>query len=173
MPDGGRYGETDPIGLIAAKNTYAYPEQNPLVIIDPKGLFGVAGAAGGAAFSMVVQMGICRELGADWATCVKCINFADVAVSALLGFFAPTWLGNVGGSLWKLRQTRKTLIALGGPAMGKMAGTAVLNNVRGAAKGTVVGTVVKAGLVPNRICDDECPKLPIGDEVLGFVTSLR
>jgi RHS repeat-associated protein len=39
----GRYGESDPLGLKAGVNTYAYVQSTPLLLIDP---FGLAGATG-------------------------------------------------------------------------------------------------------------------------------
>jgi RHS repeat-associated protein len=175
LPHSGRYIQSDPIGIRGGINTFVYVDAAATRDVDPSGLFGPAGAAGGAAFSILLQMSICTELGTDFATCMRCVDWIDVGVSAFMGFVFPTWLGNVGKGIWKFKQTKKTLIVLGGPGLGGMASTSLRNSVRGAATGTAIGTGMKAILPPARLtnCPDECPKLPVGEEVMGFLTSLR
>jgi RHS repeat-associated protein len=53
-PSIGRYGESDPIGLLGGLNTYAYVGSRPLTLVDPTGTIPPAIAAAGWILSGVV-----------------------------------------------------------------------------------------------------------------------
>lgn len=172
-PETGRYMTQDPIGLEGGINLYAYVGGNPILYIDPTGEFGLGGALGGAAFSVIMQMSVCHALGGDFTTCLKCINLVDVGISAAMGFAFPTWLGNAGKDLLFFTRTKKILSDLGGPALGGMAGYGLKNSIKGATESTIIGSSLKR-LSPNiqYDCDDKCAPYRLNKGTMGVATSL-
>ena len=80
-PSLGRYIETDPLGLEAGQNVYAYVDGRPLEFVDPEGL-GATGAAWGAGIGGAIGLGIGATAGGAGGTLV------------LPG------VGTVGGAAW-------------------------------------------------------------------------
>lgn len=85
-PTTGRYMQADPLGLVDGASVYGYVRQNPGRWIDPKGEFGVAGAAGGAAVSVSLQLFANIAYGnMNLWQAVKCINLLPVFNAAAFG----------------------------------------------------------------------------------------
>jgi hypothetical protein len=136
---------------------------------DPSGEIGIPGAIGGAAFSIGMQMLICNRLGGDLYTCLKCVNWIDVGISAAMGSVMPTWFGNVIKPLWR---ARRMFVVFGGPGLGVL-GSALKGVAGEAALGTVTGTLMKTKLPSYQIeCEDECTRYRLGATTTGFVTSI-
>ncbi len=119
-PETGRYIEGDPLGLFDGTNTFGYAQQNPIMLIDPLGLWSwgdplpqglVDGVAG---FGDAFGAGLIRDaLGIDGGVnkCSPAYNTAT-AIGSLwgpmgrLGYIAkvsqiPRRAAQLGGSAWK------------------------------------------------------------------------
>jgi RHS repeat-associated protein len=152
-PDTKRWLNRDPIGEEGGINLYAYVEGNPVNFVDPTGEFGIGGAIGGAGFSMFSQTALCLAMGGDMVTCLKCINWVDVGISAVAGAIAPTFLKDIVLGYNKTKKYRETL---------KHYGKAV------------AGSSTAKILAPSyRIkCEDECTPYQIGKGATSIITSI-
>jgi len=78
-----RFISEDPLGFDGGDlNLYAMVGNNPVMKVDPSGEFGIAGMAIGAGLDIGVQLAL---NGGD----INDIDWADVGISAAVGFFAP------------------------------------------------------------------------------------
>ncbi|MBL4600076.1 MAG: RHS repeat-associated core domain-containing protein [Rhizobiaceae bacterium] len=91
-PTIGRYTQADPLGFVDGPSVYAYALNSPQMYIDPTGEFGVVGAIIGGGFDLGLQLAL---NGGNW----KCVDWADVAVSAAVGAIAPGLL-SAGKTFW-------------------------------------------------------------------------
>ena len=90
----GRYTTKDPLTYIDGWNYYVYLKANPLMNADPEGKYGLMGAIVSTGFSAGTQFALNMAAGADWKRALRCIDMADVLVSAALGAVGPG-LGNI------------------------------------------------------------------------------
>jgi len=95
-PTLGRYLQSDPIGLAGGLNRYAYVGGNPVGWVDPRGEFGLLGAAFGAGVEFGIQY---LKYGDRW----ECYDWGDIIVSAAVGAFAP----GLGTTVTRVRSWNK------------------------------------------------------------------
>jgi len=108
-------------------------------------------------------------MGGDIVTCLKCINVTDVAISAVMGAIAPTWLGDVRKAAFALRNA-SALRQLGGPGLGGVPAQALKNNVKGAAAANISGAAIKSIFPNNQIeCDDVCARYRLTAPMMGLI----
>ncbi|MGH9893496.1 MAG: RHS repeat-associated core domain-containing protein, partial [bacterium] len=147
-PSVGRYGESDPIGLLGGLNTYAYVDSSPLRNVDPDGLVKWSGTAYtfsaisliGASFSEVDLWSECAcgkryhillhgvgpavGLGLKVVATISDISFDDGQSCPSPGAFAGTFLGaSAGATVGALPvKGRPSPMGLGFPGIGVGAG---------------------------------------------------
>ena len=104
-PTTGRYIEADPLGLVDGASVYGYALGNPGRFVDPRGEFGVVGAAIGAGSNLGLQTLANYLRYGSLSTALKCVDIKDVVISG--------GIGALGGSLVKAYKFKGSLGAFG------------------------------------------------------------
>jgi RHS repeat-associated protein len=98
----GRYVESDPLGLNAGDNTYAYVGATPLDALDPDGRWKIlAGALVGAGIDIAIQYYIDGKS-------LRCLNLYSVMASAGMGAVSPGFIG-MGANYFRIRPALNAL----------------------------------------------------------------
>jgi len=101
-PTTGRYMQADPLGLVDGASVYGYARQNPMRYTDPRGEFGILGAAIGAVSNLGIQIAV-NYARYGWGDKLwKCVDIKNVVASGALGFVGVAPLGAVISGKYKV-----------------------------------------------------------------------
>jgi RHS repeat-associated protein len=160
-PDEGRYVTADPIGLEGGWNLYAYVNADPLNLKDPRGEYGLPGAAMGAGLNFAGQMAICLAMGGNPSQCLKCVDFLDVVISGIGGALGPG-LKNIAVGFFKYKKFSKS------PTLAKK----LFNDEWKRQRNVTVSTFVLKKITPpaNIECDEDiCDQFKLMHDLSGIL----
>ncbi len=146
-PEGGRYTQSDTIGLLGGLNTYAYANNNPIIYIDPTGEVGVFGAFVGTALGAIG--GFSGAVASDQG-----------AVGVVISTFTGAVVGGVVGAV--------------NPGASLASGTAAaaITSAAVGASSNLAGQVVSITLNPGASVTDFSPSSVIVNGALGAAGGL-
>jgi len=142
-PDGGRYIESDPIGLRGGINMYSYVRGNPISRVDPRGLAGIVAGVNARGFIATLGISGGTALVLDLGNLNGCVQVQICSEAGLgLAFTATANLGLNTGTIQSGTTRSSGIFGAGGAGLAGMGSIRISDD---GSSGSVTSGAIGAG----------------------------